>query len=86
VLAQVARADMVAQFARVIGEICRRVPAMEDQVVAELDLGEEQPMLAAGLLSLACGKVGCETREPFLAAGHQIPWGERIGEFLEAFA
>jgi hypothetical protein len=45
---------------------------MEDQVVAELGLGEEQPMLAAGLLSLACGKEGCETCEPFLAAGHQV--------------
>ena len=39
-------------------EIVQRRPAMEDEVVAELDLGEEQPVLAAGVVPLFCGKEG----------------------------
>jgi hypothetical protein len=42
---------------------------MEDEVVAELDLGEEQPVLAAGVVPLFCGKEGSKTRQPLLAAG-----------------
>src|SRR5579863_2306330 len=36
------------------------------------------------MLSLSCGKEGREVRQPLLAAGHQIPRGERVGEFLQA--
>ncbi len=38
-----------------LAELVERGAAMEDQVVAELDLGEEQAVLAAGMLSLGCG-------------------------------
>src|SRR5712671_3484246 len=36
------------------------------------------------MLSLSCGEEGREVRQPLLAAGHQIPRGERVGEFLQA--
>ena len=65
-------------------ELVQRGAATEDQVVAELDLREEQPVLAARMFSLSCGEEGCEMRQPFLTAGHQIPRGERVGEFLQA--
>ena len=58
-------------------EAVQRRAATEDEVVAELDLREEQPMLAAGLLPLPCGKERGKTRQPLLAAGQQVPRGER---------
>ena len=39
-------------------EVVQCRAAMEDEVVAELDLREEQPMLAARLLPLPCGGTG----------------------------
>ena len=65
-------------------EIVQGRAAAEDEVVAVLDLREEQPVLAAGLLPLFCGKEGGKARQPFLAAGQQVPRGERVGELLEA--
>ena len=65
-------------------EIVQCCTTTEDEVVAVLDLREEQPVLAAGLLSLSCGEEGREVRQPLLAAGQQIPRGERVGEFLQA--
>jgi hypothetical protein len=53
--------------------------AMKDSVVAELDLREEQKMPAARLLSLYCYKKWHEVGEPLLAAGHQVPRTERVG-------
>src|SRR3982074_2623819 len=46
--------------------------------------GEEQPGLAARMLSLSSGEEGCEVRQPLLAAGHQIPRRERVGKLLQA--
>ena len=65
-------------------EVIQCRAAMEDEVVAELDLREEQRMLVAGLLPLPCGKERSKTRQPLLAAGQQVPRGERVGELLEA--
>ena len=59
-----------------------RGTATEDEVVAVLDLGEEQPVLAARLLSLPGGEEWREACQPFLAAGHQISRGQRVREFL----
>ena len=59
--------------------------APEDEVVAEFDLREEQPMLAAGMFAFAGGKEWGEAREPFLAAGQKVPRSERLGERLQAF-
>src|SRR5258705_8887992 len=61
---------------------CRRTA--KDEIVAVLDLREEQSVLAARMLSLSCGEEGREVRKPLLAAGHQIPRGERVGEVLQA--
>ena len=83
--------DLVGLSDRAIGveqalaEFVQRRAAPEDEVVAELDLREEQPMLAAGFLPLPGGKERREARQPFLAATQQIPRGERVGELLEAF-
>ena len=67
-----------------LAELVERGAAMEDEVVAELDLGEEQPVLAAGMFSLCCGEERREAGEPLLAAGHQIARAERVGKFLQA--
>ena len=40
--------------------------------------------MAARMLSFSCGEEGREVRQPLLAAGHQIPRGERVGELLQA--
>src|SRR5215813_15241700 len=56
----------------------------EDEVVAVLDLREKQPVLAARMLSLSGGEEGREMGQPLLAAVHQIPRGELVGEFLQA--
>ena len=58
--------------------------SMEDQVVAELDLGEEQAMFAAGMVSLECGEERCEAGEPFLATGDQIMGRELVGKLLQS--
>ena len=82
--------DLVGLSDRSIGieqalaEVVQGRATMEDEVVAELDLREEQPMLAARLLSLSCGEERREARQPLLAAGQQISRGERVGELLEA--
>jgi hypothetical protein len=45
---------------------------MKDQIVAEFDLREEQPVPAACVLALCCGKERGEAGQPFLAASRQI--------------
>ena len=39
--------------------------AIEDEVVAELGLGKEQPMMAAGVFSFCCGKNGVKQASHF---------------------
>src|ERR1700730_7646214 len=36
------------------------------------------------MLSLSCGEEGRQCPQPLLAAAHQIPRGERVGELLQA--
>ena len=66
--------DLVGLSDRSIGveqplaEIVQRRAAMKDEVVAELDLREEQPMLAARFRSLLCREERRQPRQPFLAA------------------
>ena len=45
---------------------------MEDEIVAELGLGEEQPMMAAGVFPFCCGKERREASEPLLAADDEV--------------
>src|SRR5215207_1470056 len=83
--------DLVGSSDRAIGveqtlaELVQRRAAPEDEVVAELDLREEQPMLAAGFLPFSSRKERREARQPFLPTAQQIPGGKRVGELLEAF-
>jgi len=53
-------------------QFVERGTATKDQVVAEFNLGEEQPVLAARLLALYCGEKRGEAGQPFLAAGRQV--------------
>ena len=46
--------------------------AMEHEIVAEFDLGEEQPMAATGLIVLDGGEERREAGEPLLAAADEI--------------
>ena len=66
-----------------LAQLVERGAAMKDQVVAEFDLREEQPMLAAGLLALCCGEERGEAGQPFLAAGRQILGRQSVGQLLE---
>ena len=50
-------------------QFVERGAATKDQIVAEFDLREEQPVPAACLLALSCGEKRGETGQPFLAAG-----------------
>jgi hypothetical protein len=50
-------------------EPVQRGSTMEDEIVAELDLGEDQPKLTFCLLALPCCEEGCVTGEPLLTSG-----------------
>src|SRR5246127_1354623 len=67
-----------------LSELVQGRAATEDEVVAELDLREEQPVSTACLFSLSCREERGEVCEPLLAAGHQISRSERVGELLQA--
>src|SRR5918994_448684 len=58
---------------------------MKDQVVAVLDLGEEQAMPTAGVGALPRRKEGGEAGQPLLSAAGQVSHRQRVGEVLEAF-
>ena len=51
-----------------LAQLIERGPPPKDEVVAVLDLGEEQPMLTAGLLALAFFKKRGQSSQPFLSA------------------
>jgi hypothetical protein len=55
-----------------LAEPVERGAAIEDEVVAKLGLGKEQPMMAAGVLSLVGGEERREAGEPLLAAGDEV--------------
>lgn len=51
-----------------LGELIDGGAAEENQIVAKLDLREEEPVLAAGLSSLLRGEEGSKGGQPFLPA------------------
>lgn len=57
--------------------------AMEDEVIAILDLGKEEAMLTTGLFALSLGEEGGESIQPLAAAVQQVARGEGIGQFLQ---
>jgi hypothetical protein len=75
--------DRAIGVKQVFAQFVQRRAASEDEIVAELDLREEQPMLAAGLLSLprrkerrearqACGTKGYQGQSPWLVRGDRF--------------
>src|SRR5215471_4449290 len=65
-------------------QLVERGTPVEDEVVAEFDLSEEQPMLAAGVFSLGCREERREAGQPLLATAHQIAGCELVGKRLQA--
>jgi hypothetical protein len=65
-----------------LAELVEGSAAMKHEIVAEFGLSEEQPMPTAGLFSFGCGEERREAREPLLAAGDEVMWGEFVGQFL----
>ena len=59
---------IVRLASKTLAQLVERGAPMEDQVVAEFDLREEQPMLAAGVSALSFAEERGEASEPFLAA------------------
>ena len=51
-----------------LSEVVERGAAMKDEIVAKLDLREEQPMLTARFLSLFRSEERRQPRQPFLTA------------------
>ena len=78
-------ADGAVGVEQTLAQLVECGPPMKDQVVAEFDLREEQPVLTAGLLALSLGEERGEAGQPFLAAARQILGGQGVGQFLEAF-
>ena len=59
--------------------------ATVDEVVAKLDLGEEQAVLAAGVFSFSRREERRESGKPFLAAGDEVTGRELVGKLLQSF-
>ena len=57
--------------------------AMENEIIAILNLSKEEAMLTMGLAALIFGEEGSEAIEPLATAGQQIAGGQRIGELLK---
>ena len=53
--------------------------AAEDQIVAKLDLGKEEPVLATSLFAFLFGEKGSEGGQPFLTTLQDVASGEGIG-------
>src|SRR6266851_4185406 len=58
--------------------------AMENEIIAILDLSKEEAMLTASLSAFLFRKEGSEAVQPLAAADEQIVCGQRIGEFLKS--
>src|ERR1700730_18145867 len=60
--------DSSVHVEQALGELIDGGTAEEDQVVAKLDLGKEEPVLTASLASLLGGEEGSEGGQPLLPA------------------
>jgi hypothetical protein len=60
--------DRAIGVKQAFAQFVQRRAASEDEIVAELDLREEQPMLATALLPFPGSKEWSKARQPFLAA------------------
>ena len=76
-------ADGAVGIEQAFAERVQRGPPVKDQIVAILDLGEEQPVPAAGVFALPRGEEGSERSQPLLPTAQQILRCQRVGEFLK---
>ena len=78
-------ADGTVHVQQALSELVHGGAPEKDQVVSVFGLGEEEPVLAAGVTSFGGGEEGSERSQPLQTALQQIPGGERVGQFLQAF-
>src|ERR687892_269182 len=64
-------------------EVIERRAPVKDQIVAVLDLREEQAVPTASLGPLSRGKEGGEAGEPLLCTARDVSRGQGVGEFLK---
>jgi len=60
--------DRAVGVEKALAQLVEGGSPMKDQVVAEFDLGEEQPMLTASLSAFSFAEERGEASEPFVAA------------------
>jgi hypothetical protein len=65
-------------------ELVQGGAAIEDEVVAVLDLRKEQPVLTARLVALLGVEERSERGQPFLTAAQQILGAKRVGKLLQS--
>ena len=76
-------ADGAVGVEQALAELVESGSPLKDQVVAEFDLREEQPVLTAALPALSVAEERREAGQPFLAAARQIFRGQDVGQFLK---
>lgn len=76
-------ADRAVGVEQSLAQLVERGAPMKDQIVAEFDLREEEPMLAARLSAFAFAEERGEAGEPFVAAARQILGRQGVGQLLE---
>jgi hypothetical protein len=74
--------DGSVHIQQALGELVDGGAAEENQVVAKLDLGKEEPVLAAGMASFLGSEEGGKGGQPFLSAAQQVLGSQRVGELL----
>src|SRR6266481_8165768 len=77
-------ADGAISVEQSLAETVQGRTAAEDEIVAVLHLGKEQPMLAPSLAAFLLGEEGGKGAEPFLGANQQIAASERVSQLLQA--
>jgi hypothetical protein len=63
--------------------LIQRGPAVKNEVVAILHLGEEEPVLAAATFAFALFEEPSQTGQPFLPAAEEVMGSQGIGQLLE---
>src|SRR5260370_8970154 len=66
-----------------VAQLIQCGPAVKNEVVAKLHLGEEEPVLAAATFAFAFFEERSQTGQPFLPAAEQVVGAQAICELLE---
>ena len=75
--------DGAVDVERALAELVESASPIKDQVVAEFDLREEQPVLTAALPALSVAEERREAGRPFPAAPGQVFRDQGVGQFLK---